>query len=167
MTIVAFQSINDEGRPRDYPAEATTPTTPRPPEASPARSNPAPNAPPDREDLAPATPTRHSFGGIDGQRALPSMSFPNPEQTQQQSPGHPRPGLLSRESSHRSVQSAESQDIDMDESDDGEGGSDGESVDGESGRPSKKKKGQRFFCTDFPPCNLSFTRSEHLARHIR
>ncbi|ODM19105.1 hypothetical protein SI65_05722 [Aspergillus cristatus] len=33
--------------------------------------------------------------------------------------------------------------------------------------PSKKKKGQRFYCTDFPPCNLSFTRSEHLARHIR
>lgn len=33
--------------------------------------------------------------------------------------------------------------------------------------PSKKKKGQRFFCTNFPPCNLSFTRSEHLARHIR
>ncbi|KAI5302133.1 hypothetical protein KEM56_001002 [Ascosphaera pollenicola] len=33
--------------------------------------------------------------------------------------------------------------------------------------PQKKKKGQRFFCTDFPPCNLSFTRSEHLARHIR
>ncbi|KAN0073064.1 hypothetical protein V8E54_009178 [Elaphomyces granulatus] len=36
-----------------------------------------------------------------------------------------------------------------------------------SGPPSKKKKGQRFFCTDFPPCTLSFTRSEHLARHIR
>ncbi|KAL1961270.1 hypothetical protein VTO42DRAFT_3216 [Malbranchea cinnamomea] len=36
-----------------------------------------------------------------------------------------------------------------------------------AGPPSKKKKGQRFFCTDFPPCNLSFTRSEHLARHIR
>ncbi|KAJ5773564.1 C2H2 transcription factor [Penicillium paradoxum] len=38
---------------------------------------------------------------------------------------------------------------------------------GSNGPPSKKKKGQRFFCTDFPPCNLSFTRSEHLARHIR
>lgn len=38
---------------------------------------------------------------------------------------------------------------------------------GDAGPPSKKKKGQRFFCTDFPPCNLSFTRSEHLARHIR
>ncbi|RKF58819.1 C2H2 finger domain transcription factor dvrA [Erysiphe neolycopersici] len=33
----------------------------------------------------------------------------------------------------------------------------------------KKKKGkvQIFYCSDFPPCNLSFTRSEHLARHIR
>ncbi|KAL8812393.1 MAG: hypothetical protein Q9223_007306, partial [Gallowayella weberi] len=60
-----------------------------------------------------------------------------------------------------------SQDIDIDMSDDGEGASDGESVDGETGRPSKKKKGQKFYCTDFPPCNLSFTRSEHLARHIR
>ena len=39
--------------------------------------------------------------------------------------------------------------------------------DGHNAPPSKKKKGQRFYCTDFPPCNLSFTRSEHLARHIR
>lgn len=31
----------------------------------------------------------------------------------------------------------------------------------------KKKNGQRFYCTGYPPCNLSFTRSEHLARHIR
>lgn len=38
---------------------------------------------------------------------------------------------------------------------------------GNNAPPSKKKKGQRFYCTDFPPCNLSFTRSEHLARHIR
>jgi C2H2 transcription facotor len=48
-----------------------------------------------------------------------------------------------------------------------EDGSDNESVTSDS-RPSKKnKRGQRFFCTDFPPCQLSFTRSEHLARHIR
>ncbi|KAK2738550.1 hypothetical protein FQN57_006972 [Myotisia sp. PD_48] len=38
---------------------------------------------------------------------------------------------------------------------------------GATGPPSKKKKGQRFFCTAYPPCSLSFTRSEHLARHIR
>ena len=51
--------------------------------------------------------------------------------------------------------------------DDDKDGSDNESATSDSKRPSKKKKGQRFFCTDFPPCNLSFTRSEHLARHIR
>ncbi|KAL9081203.1 MAG: hypothetical protein Q9159_007394 [Coniocarpon cinnabarinum] len=33
--------------------------------------------------------------------------------------------------------------------------------------PQKKKRSQRFYCKDYPPCNLSFTRSEHLARHIR
>lgn len=52
---------------------------------------------------------------------------------------------------------------------DSDGERDGSDQEGEPGGapPSKKKKGQRFFCTDFPPCNLSFTRSEHLARHIR
>ena len=55
----------------------------------------------------------------------------------------------------------------MDDENDEDGNSDAESIDGETGRPSKKKKGLRFFCTDYPPCNLSFTRSEHLARHIR
>lgn len=56
--------------------------------------------------------------------------------------------------------------MEMEEEDEEDVGSDADSVDAE-GRPSKKKKGQRFFCTDFPPCKLSFTRSEHLARHIR
>ncbi|KAL4772118.1 hypothetical protein BDW60DRAFT_43935 [Aspergillus nidulans var. acristatus] len=46
-------------------------------------------------------------------------------------------------------------------------GSDHGSERKEHAPPTKKKKGQRFYCTDFPPCNLSFTRSEHLARHIR
>jgi hypothetical protein len=79
---------------------------------------------------------------------------------------------VTRENSRRSVhshQSSDSQDIDMDDGDDDgndAAGSDNESD--EDGKPSrKKKKGQRFYCTDFPPCNLSFTRSEHLARHIR
>jgi len=55
----------------------------------------------------------------------------------------------------------------MDEDDEDVNVSDNESVTSDSQRPSKKKKGQRFFCTEFPPCQLSFTRSEHLARHIR
>jgi C2H2 transcription facotor len=49
---------------------------------------------------------------------------------------------------------------------DAKDGSEQDSGEGD-GRPSKKKKGQRFFCTEYPPCILSFTRSEHLARHIR
>ena len=42
--------------------------------------------------------------------------------------------------------------MEMDDEDGEEANSDAESVDGETGRPSKKKKGLRF---------------EHLARHIR
>ena len=52
----------------------------------------------------------------------------------------------------------EQHDSDMEDDDD---------ADGEGDAASRKKKGQRFFCTGYPPCNLSFTRSEHLARHIR
>ena len=65
--------------------------------------------------------------------------------------------------------------MDVDEPEDKEIGagdddpaSDGEdSVNADGSRSNKKKKSQRFYCTDYPPCNLSFTRSEHLARHIR
>lgn len=31
----------------------------------------------------------------------------------------------------------------------------------------KPSRQQIFYCTDYPPCNLSFTKREHLARHIR
>lgn len=72
----------------------------------------------------------------------------------------------SREGS--SVQSSVPEDNAAADSDaDQDGGSDNDAEMGDSAPPSKKKKGQRFFCTDFPPCTLSFTRSEHLARHIR
>ncbi|KAG0136075.1 hypothetical protein HOY82DRAFT_576621 [Tuber indicum] len=46
-----------------------------------------------------------------------------------------------------------------------EGRSDGEAP--RSPTKNKKKKGQKFFCKGYGTCNLSFTRSEHLARHIR
>ena len=74
--------------------------------------------------------------------------------------------MANREESRTSIQSVESQDVEMEDEDGEDVGSDAESVDAE-GQPSKKKKGQRFFCTEYPPCKLSFTRSEHLARHIR
>lgn len=55
----------------------------------------------------------------------------------------------------------------MDLDDDDNDGSDNDLDQGDADSASRKKKGQRFFCTGYPPCNLSFTRSEHLARHIR
>ena len=46
--------------------------------------------------------------------------------------------------------------------------SDGMSTSTNSEVESSRKKGsQRYICTGYPPCSLSFTRSEHLARHTR
>lgn len=61
----------------------------------------------------------------------------------------------------------ESEDKDTPGGDDDAESDDEDSVNADGTRSSKKKKSQRFYCTDYPPCNLSFTRSEHLARHIR
>ena len=163
-----FQSVNVALNIRDFSNEATTPTTPRAPITTSAHQ---PSVQPS-ETSTPVTPTRWSFSGMNGQRPLPTSPFSN-SFSSQPAASETRPDVLNRGDSHLShrsmpsVSSIESQDVDMDESDEGEGGSDGESADGETERSSKKKKGQRFFCTEFPPCNLSFTRSEHLARHIR
>jgi C2H2 transcription facotor len=63
------------------------------------------------------------------------------------------------------LEDPDTMDVDDPEKDDDDSDGDGEA--GEGDAASRKKKGQRFFCTGYPPCNLSFTRSEHLARHIR
>jgi hypothetical protein len=142
-----------------------TPTTPTPnvrfSQHPPAQIDNAIN------DSAPETPTRHSFAGVRGQRALPEdpPSAHGTDRTKKEELS------LKRGSSNRSNTSGCSDDVEMGEGDAEEGaeddGSDNDSVTSDSQRPSKKKKGQRFFCTEFPPCQLSFTRSEHLARHIR
>ncbi|KAF7518171.1 hypothetical protein G7054_g13543 [Neopestalotiopsis clavispora] len=111
------------------------------------------------------TPTRATFSQSQ-QRPLPSSPFP---QTVQIPESIDEDGVPHREDSQRSKKPrGESEDIGMDDSD-GEGnddGSDDESVNADGTKSNKKKKSQRFYCTDYPPCNLSFTRSEHLARHI-
>ena len=161
--MTTFQSVNVGLGPHDHQHEVTTPTTPRAPIILPSQSQSISTV----DEQSTATPTRLNFGGISGQRPLPTSPFRSSFTAQTQvNEISAAPGALKREQSHRSVQSTGSQDVDMDESDE-EGGSDEESIDAETGRPSKKKKGQKFFCTEFPPCNLSFTRSEHLARHIR
>lgn len=136
---------------------SASPMTPRPTTAPTQSSNPLDEA---------TTPTRASFGtgAMASQKPLPTSPFPESVQVP------PSTAIRTREHSQHSRHSKESDDVDMDDSD-GEGhgddgGSDDESVNAD-GTKSKKKKSQRFYCTDYPPCNLSFTRSEHLARHIR
>ncbi|GAP90619.1 putative nutrient and stress factor 1 [Rosellinia necatrix] len=115
------------------------------------------------------TPTKVTFG----QRPLPTEPFPQavqiPESIEEDK-------ISQRDNSQRSQTSrGHSEDIHMDDADGEAHGnddmavamSDGESVNADNSKLSKKKKSQQFYCTDFPPCNLSFTRSEHLARHIR
>lgn len=161
--MTTFEPVNVGLGLSNYSTDATTPTTPR---ASIHPQTPLRSVE-ESASSTPNTPTSRDFGGINGQRPLPTSPFSNPLSVQTQPLGTTRPGLANRGDSQQSIQSTESQDVDMNESDEGEGASDAESIDAETGRPSKKKKGQRFFCTEFPPCKLSFTRSEHLARHIR
>jgi hypothetical protein len=165
----SFQAVNTTLTvPEPPPARAgdeTTPTTPRPN----SRFFPESKGSDDvrSEDPSVKTPTRNSFAtGLAGQRPLPSSPF-TPTRELSETPS--TKSELSRGNSHRSTQSvASTRDVEMGEGDeDDKDGSDNESVTSDTNRPSKKKKGQRFFCTEFPPCNLSFTRSEHLARHIR
>jgi hypothetical protein len=166
-TMSTFHAVNTTltvPEPAGRAGDETTPTTPRPnsrffPESKGGEDVHA-------EDPSVKTPTRNSFAaGLAGQRPLPSSPLPARETSETPS----TKSELSRGGSHRSTQSIASQrDIEMGEGDeDDKDGSENESVTSDTGRPSKKKKGQRFFCTEFPPCNLSFTRSEHLARHIR
>lgn len=157
----AFRPVNTPLTPADSISEEmiVSPMTPR--------QNTAPISPPRQMDDA-TTPTRANFASsaLAAQKPLPTSPFPESVQV-------PEPvdqsNIPKRENSQHSRKSKDSDDMDMDDSE-GEagddGGSDDESVNAD-GTKSKKKKSQRFYCTDYPPCNLSFTRSEHLARHIR
>ncbi|KIM98157.1 hypothetical protein OIDMADRAFT_76070, partial [Oidiodendron maius Zn] len=101
------------------------------------------------------TPTRANFGTLPSQEPRPTEPLPTPAARTEDvpdPPGRQRPGTRDGE------------DVDMEASDESRDQSEG-SVNADE--PGKKKKSQRFYCTDYPPCTLSFTRSEHLARHIR
>ncbi|KAJ8064021.1 hypothetical protein OCU04_007862 [Sclerotinia nivalis] len=144
-----------EGPSSRHNPQETTSTTPRPSTAPNTQPRPMHGT----EDAT--TPTTTTFGAassaLANQRPLPrpfdiaaSVSESVRDMT----------STLNRNNSIMSNNSGGSEDVDMDDSD-------VESSNGDGSRPNKKKKTQRFFCVDFPPCNLSFTRSEHLARHIR
>ncbi|THC96785.1 hypothetical protein EYZ11_003750 [Aspergillus tanneri] len=128
----SFLPVNTISSPPDRMMEdATTPTTPRAPEAqNPSR--------PIEATKGESTPRSVSNSNDPASRLSDSHSLPSASDD----PAHA-------------------------DSDGDREGSDHDSDHKGNAPPSKKKKGQRFYCTDYPPCNLSFTRSEHLARHIR
>ncbi|KAI2624487.1 hypothetical protein GGS21DRAFT_532522 [Xylaria nigripes] len=106
---------------------------------------------------SPTTPTPTT--ATLNQRPLPNSPFPQAVR------------IPEREASHHSQPSHGSDDIDMNSDRETRGNADSPRSDegstGDGSKSHKKKKSQRFYCTEYPPCNLSFTRSEHLARHIR
>ncbi|KAJ0107541.1 hypothetical protein J7T55_007731 [Diaporthe amygdali] len=169
-----FRSVNSSQPPPPDMAETdsklTSPTTPRPSTA------PQYLPPPKQTAMDDATtPTRATFGAgtMAQQKPLPSSPFPEGIQVPEDAT---ESKTSSREASHQPKRSRDSAEMDLDDAEDKDtpGGGDDEadsddedSVNADGTRSSKKKKSQRFYCTDYPPCNLSFTRSEHLARHIR
>ena len=142
------ESVSQTGHFRD----PTTPTTPRPQ----LHLNNLVDG--DRRSIAEPV---HSDATSPRQPASQYLELP----TQGQTTATAEDGI--RLSSSAGAQGESWISMDVDDSDQDQDGSDNDTENGDADGSSRKKKGQRFFCTGYPPCNLSFTRSEHLARHIR
>lgn len=143
MAAISSLVWSDSLPPKDRTEELDTPTTPRPTHFPPTIAD-------DPQSAAADHPFRSS---------QPPRQAPQEDGLIQ----HSDHALDTNNSDDRM---SVSMDMDMDDDDDPDG-SDNDGELGEGDSASRKKKGQRFFCTGYPPCNLSFTRSEHLARHIR
>jgi hypothetical protein len=177
---VGFRAVNSHTvGPVESPAMATSSDAPRLDEMNQRSSGSrqishdqqqpsSPSADRHMEDAR--TPTQSTFSSSatqQGQRPLPSSPFP-PSTSMLDHSDKSAEGTIVAQSGTASLPGDA-----MDESDgehvgvDDGAGSDNDSVNADGTRSGKKKRSQRFFCTEFPPCNLSFTRSEHLARHIR
>lgn len=140
MATISSLVVTDVPSHHRHNEEANTPTTPKAPRQLSVSTAQAPTPPSTQvtESTIPGSqPAAESH--------LTSQSTPEPS-----------------EAARRDSDSMDVDDLDKDDPD-----SDGEDEAGDGDTASRKKKGQRFFCTGYPPCNLSFTRSEHLARHIR
>jgi uncharacterized Zn-finger protein len=134
---------------RSQSRDLTSSTTPRP------TTNSLPQPPARMDDST--TPTRANFGALSSQEQRPVEPVPAPAPV-------PTAEDVPESSRRRRPATRDGEDVDMEASDESGERSEGSANADESG---KKKKSQRFYCTDYPPCTLSFTRSEHLARHIR
>lgn len=141
MAAISSLVLSETLPPKDRPEELDTPTTPRPSHFPPII----------------ADGIQSTLGDPPFRSSQPSSQGPHED-----GPGRHHEHAMDRGNSDDRM----SVSMDMDDEDD-QDGSDNDGEPGEADSASRKKKGQRFFCTGYPPCNLSFTRSEHLARHIR
>lgn len=150
MAAISTLMYNDNVLPKNNREDERTPTTPR------AGPRIVMSTPLQDTSAVKATETPRQ----DGAGVSPSKQPPNSMQQQSTS----KSGAAEHEEP-REDDDVNAMDIDTmkDDSD----GLDDDTEQGDGGSTTRKKKGQRFFCTGYPPCNLSFTRSEHLARHIR
>lgn len=147
MAAISTLMINDNTLRKEVHDEERTPTSPRGPPGS-------------------ITPRAHETVTLSSQPSVSVIS--SSPQAEKRGP----PPSESNKSQDEVEDTAPSDQrpsdaMDMDTGQEDLDDSDAETEIGEAGGSSRKKKGQRFFCTGYPPCNLSFTRSEHLARHIR
>ena len=115
------------------------------------------------------TPKASDIATIPGRQDTdPGSQDMESKAAQRDAVGHNRTTDTEMQSSQRLENKRSNSDVmELNDSDDEVDGSDNDGEEDEDGSGARKKKGQRFFCTGYPPCNLSFTRSEHLARHIR
>ncbi|KFY23438.1 hypothetical protein V493_05854 [Pseudogymnoascus sp. VKM F-4281 (FW-2241)] len=154
--MAAFQSVNAGLTPGPFLKQEDVPTATTQHNAGSSSAGPSTSKPDDAK-----TPTKASFA------ALPSQTDAKAGEPSSTAATTDFKKAAKRESAQYSTKSRDSEDVDMDDSDGDDDGSDEDSIAADGTRSTKKKKSQRFFCTEYPPCNLSFTRSEHLARHIR
>jgi hypothetical protein len=112
------------------------------------------------------TPTNATFQSNGQQGQFQNLDDPGPTPP----PDHEDTRRALKRNSQYSNSSPDPEDMEIDTGgnspEDNNEGQDSD-MDSTQGVRTKKKKQQRFYCTEYPPCSLSFTRSEHLARHIR
>ncbi|KAK5075916.1 Up in starvation [Lithohypha guttulata] len=147
MAAISALMINDGDFSHEKQSDGQTSTTPKP---SDRLRSPNPSGGATYADSAPPS-ERVDRSAASGAVQEPTVGQGSSTQTSQKS-DHKR---------------SNSEAMEINDSSDEKDGSDNDEDQDEEGSASRKKKGQRFFCTGYPPCNLSFTRSEHLARHIR
>jgi hypothetical protein len=141
--------------PTAHVQDELTPSTPK----STIFSSEQPTVAEDISEDSVKTPTRETFSGVVGQKPLPDIVQDKPE-----TDNGIKMDVVEEDDDAASV--VETPNAEGTQPKEGKDGSGGESTEGDPNK-FKKKKSQRFFCTEYPPCKLSFTRSEHLARHIR